>query len=301
MDAKKKFIPNTSYGEFGMKKGNTGSLEGKLPPKKKGKKMEVDKQRKAKLKKMVREKEKSLARAPEGALRMCLGREKPQYYLVRHRGEQPGTYLGKQQYKLVRRLAQKSYDEAVLEAARRELAAIHAYEKKMPVRCVEEVYGALSPARQELVEPIEPTDEEFVRAWTSVEWDHNWYKGEKPSYPTTNGEMTRSRIEALIADMLHSHGWYYRYEYPLRIVDRGRERVWHPDFTILDLKHRKEYILEYFGMLHDPVYQARMIEKMETYRENGYLEGFNIIYAFESETKPLDLKRLERYLERLLG
>lgn len=257
--------------------------------------------RKAFLIKLIREKERAMERAPEGYLRVTMSHGAPRYYHVQNTGQPSGTYLGKKKLRLTKRLAQKSYDKEVLNAAIQELKALETYEKKMPEHSAEDVFQTLTPARQELIVPLEPTDQEFLKAWTSVEWDKDWFPGEKPSYPTVRGELTRSRIEGLIADLLYRNGWYYRYEYPIRLKVDGREKEYHPDFTILDLKNRKEYLLEHFGMLHKENYRKQMIEKIETYQENGYKEGFNIIYTFESDEKPLDLLRLERYLKKLLG
>ncbi|MBQ1369678.1 MAG: hypothetical protein IIZ76_00330 [Clostridia bacterium] len=184
--------------------------------------------------------------------------------------------------------------------AAQELKALETLERQMPECRAEDVYQTLSPARQELVTPIEPTDAEYLEAWNNEEWDKDWFPGEKPKYPTIRGEFTRSRIEGLIADMLYKNGWAYRYEYPVWVTENGRKRQYHPDFMILDLKNRKEYLLEHFGMLHKPEYRKQMIEKMETYQENGYLEGVNIIYTFESEDKPLDLVHLEKRLKKML-
>lgn len=257
--------------------------------------------RKALLLRLVREKERALERAPEGYLRVSMSHGAPRYYHVQESEQRSGTYLGKKKLRLAKKLAQKAYDKEVLDAAMQELKALETYEKTMPEVTAEEVFEKLTATRQELIVPLEPTEEEFLREWNSVEWEKDWFPGEKPSYPTMRGELTRSRIEGLIADMLYRNGWYYRYEYPILLKEKGREREYHPDFMILDLKNRKEYLLEHFGMLHQERYRKQMIEKLETYRENGYQEGVNIIYTFESEEKPLDLRRLEQYLKQLLG
>ena len=257
--------------------------------------------RKKTLRQIIREKERALQRAPEGSLRVTMSHGAPRYYHIRKKGDHSGVYLSKDKLRLAKRLAQKAYDRKTLEVAEKELEALETLERKLPEHRAEDVYMMLTPERQALVTPIEPTDEEFLAAWNSAEWDKDWYPGEKPKYPTMRGEMVRSRIEGLIADMLFKNGWAYRYEYPVELTVRGYKRQYHPDFMILDLENRKEYLLEHFGMLHQPDYRKQMIEKMETYQDNGYMEGVNIIYTFESEDKPLDLVRLEKRLKHLLG
>lgn len=75
----------------------------------------------------------------------------------------------------------------------------------------------------------------------------------------------RSKAEVQIARLLDREGIAYRYEYPLAVIDRGRIRIWYPDFTL------PEYgmIIEYFGMNDDPGYRKRAEHKMQVYRETG--------------------------------
>ena len=257
--------------------------------------------RKSELRQAIREKKQALQRAPEGRLRISAQGETPRFYHVVETGDHTGRYISVKEQPLARKLAQKAYDLEVLRLAQEELDALEQWERRTPARVMEEVYDSLSPLRQSLVAPLVQTDEEFLREWESVTWDKDWYRKEKPSYPTNRGEMTRSRIEALIADMLDRNGWPYRYEYPIRLDDGERMRVYHPDFMILDVRNRREILLEHFGLLHVEEYRRQMIEKLQRYEQNGYREGVDIIYTFECEEKPLDLNYLEQRLQRLLG
>jgi hypothetical protein len=78
----------------------------------------------------------------------------------------------------------------------------------------------------------------------------------------------KSKAEVQIARLLDREGIAYRYEHPLAIVDRGKTRIWYPDFYL------PEYgmIVEYFGMNDDPGYRKRTEHKMEVYRQSG-IEG----------------------------
>jgi len=96
----------------------------------------------------------------------------------------------------------------------------------------------------------------------------------------------KSRAEVQIARLFEREGIAFRYEHPLAVVDRGRLRVWYPDFTL------PEYgmIVEYFGMSGDPGYRDRMEHKMRVYRQSG-IEG--VFLTEESLTGP--------WAERILG
>ena len=78
----------------------------------------------------------------------------------------------------------------------------------------------------------------------------------------------RSRGEEQIARLLEREGVAYQYEHPLAVVDRGKLRVYYPDFRL------PEYglIIEYFGLNGDAGYNERTRHKMEVYRDNG-IEG----------------------------
>lgn len=214
---------------------------------------------------------------------------------------QLGTYLGKKDLPLAKALAQKAYDRAVLRSAEQELKAWQLLAQHFPDMTVEEVYATLSPARQKLVTPIRPTDEDYRKQWESVIYEPGYFRPDTPVYMTDKGERVRSKSEQLIANMLYRLGIPYRYEYPIILIVDGQKRTWRPDFTILDVRNRKEYYLEHFGMLGEESYAKNALGKMRIYEENGMFEGSNMIYSFESNEVPLDLQYLEHKVRRTLG
>jgi hypothetical protein len=83
-----------------------------------------------------------------------------------------------------------------------------------------------------------------------------------------NAPDYRSRAEVRIAGLLEREGIAYRYEHPLAVVDRGKVRIWYPDFYL------PEYgvIIEYFGINGNAEYDRRTEHKMQVYRTTG-IEG----------------------------
>ena len=75
----------------------------------------------------------------------------------------------------------------------------------------------------------------------------------------------RSWGEAQIGRMLDCHGIRYFHEHPLAVIDRGRPRIWYPDFQLPGYG----IIIEYFGRVHDASYALGMIRKQTVYQENG--------------------------------
>jgi len=75
----------------------------------------------------------------------------------------------------------------------------------------------------------------------------------------------RSRGEAQVGRMLDRYGIPFFYENPLILHDRGRYRIWHPDFT---LPSYGNLIVEYAGMPDRPDYMAGIRHKEAAYHRN---------------------------------
>lgn len=76
----------------------------------------------------------------------------------------------------------------------------------------------------------------------------------------------KSRGEAQVGRLLDHYGIPFFYEHPLTVHDRGRDRVWHPDFT---LPQYAWLILEYAGMPDKADYMAGIRHKRNAYDTNG--------------------------------
>lgn len=254
---------------------------------------------------IIASKEKALKKAPPGHLIICKSHGNAQFYhVVQEHGTKTQKYISKESMALAVALAQKSYDADVLKAAEKELRAWLALEKLLPDLCAEEFYALLPPLRQALVTPIQPSDEEYRKVWEAVTYKPGYFCPNAPVFITNRGERVRSKSEVLIANLLYLLGIPYRYEYPLEVMVDGRRQTWRPDFTLLDVKHRREVILEHFGKLDDTSsdnYALSAFRKMRIYEENGIFEGKNMVYSYETSRAPLDMVYLEQKLRRVLG
>jgi hypothetical protein len=85
------------------------------------------------------------------------------------------------------------------------------------------------------------------------------------SYGGSISPAYKSWGEKQIARLLDRQGITYRYEYPTAVMDRGKARVYYPDFTL------PEYgiIIEYFGINGDSGYTERAKHKIDVYRQAG--------------------------------
>ncbi len=76
----------------------------------------------------------------------------------------------------------------------------------------------------------------------------------------------RSRGEAQIGRLLDRYGIPFFYEQPTVVRDRGRDRIWHPDFT---LPRYDGLIVEYAGMPDRPGYMTGVRHKRRVYAANA--------------------------------
>ena len=253
--------------------------------------------RKNELVKLKKAKEKALKKVPEGKLRICCKGERVQYYHRKNPKDFNGTYIRDSERVLVEKLAQKDYDQKVLEASEKELLAIERYLSSYPSRNVEEIHRSLHKERQKLIIPIVETDEEFVHNWESVEYQGLTFWRNQPEFYTMKGERVRSKSEVIIADYLKENSIPYRYEYPLYLEGIGEI---HPDFTVLNTRTRKEFYWEHFGRMDDPEYVEKTVRKINGYELNGLFLGERLITTYETSQQPLNQKIVQALVSQYL-
>ena len=79
------------------------------------------------------------------------------------------------------------------------------------------------------------------------------------------GSRYKSKAETQLARLFEREHIQFRYEYPLAVVDRGKTRIWYPDFQL------PEYgiIVEYFGVNGDSDYDKQSQHKEQVYQDSG--------------------------------
>lgn len=76
----------------------------------------------------------------------------------------------------------------------------------------------------------------------------------------------KSRGEAQVGRLLDRYGIPFFYESPWAVHDNGRQRTWHPDFTLFSYRG---LVLEYAGMPDRPDYMAGIRKKERVYAQNN--------------------------------
>lgn len=254
--------------------------------------------RKEYLLQVEKEKEEALRSAPEGALRICSRKNKAQYYYRTNPKDFSGVYMSEKEMPLIKGLAQKAYDKKVADSVGKELKAISGYLSGCPEVQAEQVYEKVHKERKKLVTPIRKTDEQYVADWEAVQYYGKEFEEETPEIYTAKGEKVRSKSEVIIADMLGREGIPYRYECPLKIKGVG---TFYPDFTVLNVRERKEIYWEHFGMMDDAAYVENALSKLSVYTQSGIICKDNLIVTYETKKNPLNQKTIKLMIENYLS
>ena len=246
--------------------------------------------RKEYLSHLCEEKKAAVEDAPEGRLRISVGKGRILYYHRLDPKDKNGRYIPVDKTDMAARLAQKSYDEAILQASQKEWESLDCFLRRDTGLLPEEIYENLSQEKQKLVVPIREEDSVYAEKWQKVPYAGKGFDQNVPEFYTARGERVRSKSEVLIADMLYRMGVPYRYECPVNLEGLGTV---HPDFMVLNTATRKVYLWEHFGRMEDPKYSARTLNKLNAYYRTGYYPGENMIMTFESANVPIDMRNVK--------
>ncbi len=219
----------------------------------------------------------------------------------------PEEYLGRDKEPLIRALAQKRYNQELLEAL--------IWEKKILVRTTNNLHSSRrhKTATQvwiDFPEPLKPyvtpnecTDEAYIQKWVAdIDNDFNYRKVvNNKNFYTLRGELVRSKSEILIADRLYHEGIPYHYEKELTLVykDSGMITIL-PDFTILNKRTLQTWYWEHLGKLHDEKYREDTKLKLDTYGNNGIVPGKNLIITMETQQNQLSTSYIKQLVDLYL-
>lgn len=246
---------------------------------------------------LKKEKEIALKSVPDGFLRICNRGKKTQYYHRTDPKDFSGVYIREKDIELAKKLAQKDYDQKILCSIDKELMAMEKYSLYGHTMPVEQIYDSLHKERQKLIKPIIETEEQYINNWENIDYKGKEFDELTPEIYTSKGERVRSKSEVIIADLIKREGIPYRYEYPIYIKGWGKV---YPDFTVLNVRKRKELYWEHFGMMDDTNYVERALEKIALYEKNGIFPGENLIMTFETKKNPINQKMVSLLIKQYL-
>lgn len=241
-----------------------------------------------------------LVGVPEGNLRVTSSGKYVQYMHCKEKDgkyQKQGDYLKKSDMPLIKKLAQKTYDQKIKRLVDKRLRQIQNLNKDYSDNEIESVYSKMNINRQALLIPVEKTWQQTVADWKSKPYSGKEFKDGDPEIYTKKGERVRSKSERLIADILYEMGIEYKYE--CSVILKGYGQVY-PDFTMLCRKTGEEVYWEHDGRMGDSQYSEKAVKKINSYINNGILPGDRLILTFETANVVLNDRTVRKIIESVL-
>ena len=237
---------------------------------------------------------------PDGRIHVSYKNGCPQYYRVEGKQSDHNRrrkYIRAKERNLAEQISQRDYERKLLkdlEMREKTLAeVIRAYEKTSP----ENILLDFSKGKRDLIKPLFLPDELYIEEWRSEEYSGRPFEKDAPEILTARGERVRSKSEKIIADTLERYNIPYKYECPLTLPSGI---TIYPDFRVLNVQDRKEVIWEHFGMMNNEKYASNAVLKINSYMNNGYYLGDQLIISMESTQTSLSTKLIEEIIKRYL-
>lgn len=236
----------------------------------------------------------TIKKAPTEKLRCATNKGYYQYYCGKE-------YLEKEKRDYAAQIAQKEYCVKLNKKVDMYQNALAALQTLYENEELEEIYRGLHPARKELVKPLVKPVENVIAEFEAIKYEPKGFdEGDMTAYYTTKGERVRSKSEKIIADELYRYHIPYKYEFPLTLVNRNKNIQFYPDFTALNKKTGRKWIIEHFGMMDKPMYCENVMQKLDLYERNNFLFGKNLILFHETSNSPLNTNVVRKYIELYL-
>ena len=222
-----------------------------------------------------------------------------QYYLRKNSKDKTGTYLSKKDERNIKIFLQKKYDETAIKQVNAEISSLEHFLKysKSNSEKLQNLYSEYPLEIRKYINPIDSSDEEYINQWLSVPYVHKAISEELPVFLTSHEERVRSKSELNIANLLCKMNVPYKYECPLTLSDG---RIIYPDFTLLDIRNRREVYWEHRGMMDDRGYLKHTVQRIKDYRKDGIYVGDNLIITEETASVPLGTDEIISVIKRFL-
>lgn len=233
-----------------------------------------------------------VSRYPAGKIHVLKSSGRLKYYLRTDPGDKSGHYISKKQERKIRLYLQKKYDEDILKVLSNEINELDRFLKradKDDIR-IQEIYTEAPEEIKKLICPIDMSDADFQEKWMSIPYEGKKIPDDIPQYLTEKGEQVRSKSELNIANALFRYGIPYKYECPLRLSDGN---TIYPDFTLFDVRRRKELYWEHRGMMDDRQYASHAVQRTKSYQKSGIFPGDRLIFTEETSARPLGTDEIE--------
>ena len=244
------------------------------------------------IKEYVREIECELQKAPFGIIHIVNTGKRVQFYLRESRSDKSGKYIHKTDTSTIRAFIQKSYYEKVIKLLNIEIKSLVNFIKTTDniTKKIRQSYSNFPMEIKQYIAPLDMSDDDYIAAWFRRPYEGKVIPDHVPVYQTNKGETVRSKSELTIANKLAEKGVPYKYECPLTLSNGTKI---YPDFTVLDVRTRKEIYWEHRGMMDDREYAKQAVFKMKSMLKEGIILGKNLIITEETTANPLGTSEID--------
>lgn len=219
-----------------------------------------------------------LKKLPKTHFYLCHQGDYSKWYQIK---DSEHIYIPKSNRKLAEELATRKYLELHLRDIDDEIDAYTSlYETLSSLRAQPLIEDS---AYKELIQYDTFPNNKTIRTWLAEPYTSNPYHPENLTHKSESGNILRSKSEGTIDFLLYQMSIPFKYECPLEM----NGLIYYPDFTIMRPRDRRLIYWEHFGMMDDPDYAQKTYQKMQTYIDNGYIPGDNLICTFETLDHPL--------------
>lgn len=262
--------------------------------------------RKKDLESIIQKTQLQLKNAPEGRLYTSTSNKNNQFYLSITKPQtnnkitkqlRSTSYIRKTDSLIIGALAQKEYDNKILNRLQKELNKINSLVNLVKKNNIETVFSKIHPKKQPLIKTITLSNDNYAKKWLAVKFQAKNFDNNPNRYESSSGDKVRSKSEFIIAEFLDKFKIPFRYEYPIQL----NNFTVYPDFYCLNLKTRQEFIWEHFGMMGDADYACKAIAKINAYMEKGFFPGKNLIVTAETLQTPINPNLIKSIIENYLA
>ena len=239
---------------------------------------------------------KELSKAPNGSLNAVKTSNGFKYFQIeKDHGNIKRTYIKKENIELATALAKKRYNKVRKHEIENEIASIKQKMDRTPkISSTDLLYNV--PGYSNLLQALLNPNYIKQQKWLSQPYIHNDKHQETLRFKTSAGITVRSKSETLIVRGLSDYNIPFKYECGLEI----NGTIYFPDFTIYKASEDTELIWEHFGMIDNTEYRFNAMNKLNSYINNGYVPGHNLICTFETINSPLTEDIIKRTIEAYL-
>lgn len=241
--------------------------------------------------------EASLSKAPPGKIHVAKSAKRTQFYLREDGLDKTGKYIPKADTSTIKAHLQKAYDEKELKLLNIEISSLENLLKHSDgiIKKQQILYSNNPTEVKNYISPIDVSDEDYGVVWLNTPYVGKEINPQLPYFETRRKERVRSKSEIIIANALAAHGIPYKYECPLKLSDGN---VIYPDFTVLNVKERREIYWEHRGMMDDKQYSTASVMRFKAMNKDGIILGMNLIITEETTTSPLGTKEVEMIINK---